>query len=968
MRKALFLGALALGAVACDPDIKQDPPPSAADVGLAEFDPSASPAIVPSPNDLALAQLEDGTSIVAAPINPSSPAAEQEFTREYLNTLNGFPTSAIATTLVKNLDPSTVNTNTVKFIDLYEDVPELTKPATPTIGYREETGHITVIPPQPQGWPKGGRYAVAIIGGANGVKTKEGKPVIGSATWAFASSRNSLVTCDDLTAPNCAPATELIPSIKTDPAERLADQTASALRLELLRRNYSKVLDKFASKFGVNRDDIVVAWTFTVMSRPEATFDLTSATPVVPFPTDLLRDPKTGKIALPVPTEPGLLRNFLSDINNNVDGWSTTAPIITENSATRGVIDNDMQLDMNTVQLGKQLLFLKLTPGGAQPQVKVCLNCASSPKADGTPATGAPQQLQIVPEVPLDPGSQYAVVLLKGPKDVKNAQPVFPTASQALLRLKNPVFANGKSQVAAVPDASAPTLEAARAAMAPFYDMLDARLGIKRKDVLLAWTFTTQNTRAKLAQLDAAPATSGTSDKPLYLVDQSTHLAGLMTANGLDGTHVGSWLVGGYKSPFFLDDATGTYSTSRPKHEDHIPFWMFLPVQAPGAGGYKTVVFGHGLTGNRTNVLAIANKLNEAGYAVVAIDTVFHGERTSCAGITAQAGLRDNSDPPAPIDTPNKACNAGSTCDVTPGSATFGRCVAPATANACDPAANGDLVCGAAGQGVCLDSGKCEGGDFRRGPTGAPMVSGWNFLNLGSLGATRDNFRHHVVDFAQLTRVLASDDLRTRVSALTGGATLNAATVDYVGQSLGGMQGVLSASVSERVRRTALNVPGGDLVDILLTAQDPTLAAQRTGFMQLLGSLGRAPGTPGFDEFIVLARTALDGAAARNYGWYLENSDKAPAERDAFIQYIKGDMVIPNPVTEGLIASANRNSQKTVQTYMATIDPLPADYRHAFLLISVPPTHPQYAFMKSIRDTAQDQVVSFLKTGTAIAP
>ncbi|WP_342377099.1 hypothetical protein NVS55_37590 [Myxococcus stipitatus] len=961
MRKALFLGALALGAVACDPDIKQDPAPGAGDVGLAEFDPSATPAIVPSPNDLAIGKLPDGTNIVQAPINPSAPAAEQEFTREYLNTLNGFPTSVIATTLVKDLDPATVNANTVKFIDVYEDVSVLARPATPTFGYREATGHITVIPPQPQGWPKGGRYAVAIIGGENGVKTKSGKPVIGSATWAFASSREKLVTCDDLTAPDCAPTTELIPSTETDPAKRLADQTRSALRLEQLRRGYSPILDKMSAKFGVNRDDIVVAWTFTIMSRPEATFDITSATPIVPFPNDLLRDPKTGKLALPVPAEPPLLRNFLSDLNNNVDGWSTTAPIITENSATRGVIDNDLQLDMNTVELGKQLLFLKLTPGGNQPQVKICLNCASSPKANGSAADKAPEQLQIIPQVPLDPGSQYAVVLLRGPKELKNAQPVFPTASQALLRLKNPVFANGKSQVSAVPDTSAPTLEAARAAMAPLYDMLEARLNIERKDVLMAWTFTTQSTRTKLAQLNAAPAASGTSDKPLYLVDQTTNLAALMAANGLDGTHIGHWLVGGYKSPFYLDDATGAYNATRAKHEDHIPFWMFLPTQAPDAGGYKTVVFGHGLTGNRTNVLAIANKLNEAGYAVVAIDTVYHGERTSCAGITPQSGL-------GAIDSPDKACATGSTCDVTPGSATFGRCVAPAAANSCDPANNGDLVCNAAGQGVCLDTGKCEGGDFRRGSNGAPVVSGWNFLNLGSLGATRDNFRHHVVDFAQLTRVLASDDMRTRIGNLAGGRTINAATVDYVGQSLGGMQGVLSAAVSERTRRTALNVPGGDLVDILLTAEDPTLSAQRAGFMQLLGSLGRAPGTPGFDEFIVLARTALDGAAARNYGWYLENSDKAPAERDAFIQYIKGDMVVPNPVTEGLIASANRNSTRTVQSYMVTIDPLPPEYRHAFLLISVPPTHPQYAFMKSVRDTAQDQVVSFLKTGTAVAP
>ncbi|MCY1000215.1 hypothetical protein OWM54_24045 [Myxococcus sp. MISCRS1] len=960
MKKALFLGALALGTVACDPEIAQDPAVNPADVQVAEFDPSASPAVVPSPNDLAMGVDANGDPIVNAPVNPNTPAAEQEFTRDYLNTLNGFPTTVIATTVVKNLNPETVNASTVKFINLSAAV---TGPVTPTIGYREATNQITVIPPQPQGWPKGGKYAVVIVGGDKGVKTKDGKSIIGTATWSLASSTLPLVNCPDnnLASDNCTLATELIPSSKRDPAERLADQLNSAKRLEQMRRGYAPLLDLVSAQNGLDRNDLVLAWTFSIMNQPEMTFDPTNS--IIPFPNDLLRVPRTAtapaRLNLPVPPGTGTVQDLIKGLNT-LDGWSTTAPIISENGPTRGIIEADLKVDPATVALGKQVLFVKLTPGGSQPKVKVCINCASSSKRDGSAADPAPQQLQIIPEIPLDPASQYAVVVLRGVKEQAaegaKARAVAVPAAQALMKLASPLFVDGKSQISAVPDATAAAVEPARAAMKPLFDALAAN-GIARKDILLAWAFTTQSTHTVLDSLHKVPA-SPLPDSPVSLVDQTANIIGAMEALSLEHQHVGRALAGTFLSPFLLDDVNGALNPARPQHLDHIPFLLILPATPAPAGGYKTVVFGHGLGGNRTDALAITNKLNEAGYAVAAIDTVFHGERTSCAGITAASGT-------GPITTPDMACSTG-TCDVTPGSATFGRCVAPDTAIACNPVGGGDATCAAAGQGVCLNTGKCEGGDFRRASAGSPpVVSSWNFLNLTNLFATRDNFRHHVLDISQFTRVLASDGLRGMLNQMSEGNYINATTVDYVGQSLGGFQGTLSASVNERMRRVALNVPGGDLVDTLLTSTNPTFAARREGFLSFLESVGRVSGTPGFDEFIVLARTILDPAAPRNYGWYLENFDKAPEGREAFIQYIQGDEVIPNPVTQGLIASANRTgATRTVQSYMAQIDPLPTSARHAFLLI-INAQDPGNAFLRSVRDTAQAQVIQFLNTGTA---
>jgi len=998
MRKVLFLGAFALGASACAPDIAQDPPRSPEDSVVAEFDPTGSPPVVPSPNDLAIVN-----GRVNAPINPQASAAEQEFTRDYVNSLNGFPITVSATTLIRNLNPETVNADTVKLIDVYAGTP-LAKPATPSaIVYNPETQLITIAPPLPGGWPKGGRYAVAIIGGNNGVKTTAGKPVIPSATWAFASSTEPLVTCDDLEAPDCQTATELIPSTVTEPAARLADQTASALRLEQLRRGYAPIIKEISEQFSVKREDIVLLWTFTIMDHPEATFDPGAS--VIPFPNDLLRVPANGAtpahLNLPVPSEPGPAQSLIAGLNT-LDGWSTTAPIVSENSPTHGPLEPGSKLHDVTVRLkvGFQpdaegtpddqkttLRFVKLTnrDSGTEPRVKACFNC--EPVAEGvSPAPNSPQQLQIVPEVPLDESTQYAVVMLRGMKD-ENGRTVAPTAAQALLRMASPLVDDqGKSQLAAVPDALAAQLEPARKGMKPLFDELEAG-GIARKDINLAWAFTTQSTRSILERLNAAP--TQVPANPVYLVDQTATIKATMEDLTLDNDAVGRVFIGAYHSPFLLDDAQGTLNRAAPRI-DRVPFMLFTPADPAPAGGYPVVVFGHGLTGNRTNIVTMANKFNAAGYAVAAIDTVFHGERASCAGVSQASPIFIDEDrdgtPEFYANTPDAACDGSATCDVTPGSPTFGRCVSnnrPACSVAPTPEqVHGDLVCATQGLGRCVApmgsaTGQCEGGDFARpGANQPPYASGNGFLNLVNLFATRDNFRHHVVDFAQLVRALSTDTLNGLLNE-AGVDPLNSAQLSYVGQSLGGIQGALSASVSPVVGLTALNAPGGDLVDILLTATDETFVKYREGFFGTLAAIGRTPGTPEFYEFITLARTILDPASPRNYGRYLENAPSAPANRKAFIQYIEGDMVIPNAVTEGLISAANHplvnaSTPRTVQSYMVPgPSQLPENVRHAFFGIVDPRLDPNSTtslFLKSVRHAAQDQVIQFLKTGTATTP
>jgi hypothetical protein len=977
MKKVLFLGALALGASACDPDIAKDAAPTNP-VVVAEFDPSASPPVVPSPNDLAIVN-----GLVNAPVNPAAPAAEQEFTRDYVNTLNGFPASITVSTTVKNLDPTTVDETTVKILDLYAGTPlSRPVPADILIGYNPDTDRINIL--APSGWPKGGRYAVALVGGPNGLKTMEGNPVIPSATWAFASSQEPLVTCEDLTAPNCRAATELIPATETDPTRRIAQQTATALQLEQLRRGYGPLIDQVSEKFSVNRDDIVLLWTFTVVNQPEATFDLASRT--IPFPNDLVRIPKTdaapARLNLPEPpdapgneTQLALIRGL-----NTLDGWSTTAPIISENGVNTGAIDLGSQLDPTTLKLGETVRFINLKTGAEldADDITVCLNCVSSKPSVYT-GRFVPEQLQFVPKVPLDEQTPYAVVLTRGIKDIKGRL-VAPSASQALARSSAPLMDDkGQSTVAAVPSTLVKDLEDVRKGMKGMYDALEAVKGIKRKDVVLAWAFTTQSTRPVLEQLNAVPAQASIPADPLYMWDETTRVKNSLADQRLESAAIGRAFLGGYVSPYLLTDTTGTLGRANARI-DTLPFMLFVPATAAPEGGYPVVVFGHGLTGNRNDVLKVANTLNANGFAVAAIDTVLHGERTSCAGISP-------TNPAGPFTSANAACNPGSTCDETPNSVTFGRCIATATAATCDPrpapATNstdpaervGDAACAELNQGRCLTTGKCEGGDFRRAPSASdrlrspPLISGWNFLNTANLFATRDNFRHHVVDMAQFSRVLGSDVLRGRLAAYGVGA-LNTSQVDYLGQSLGSLQGTLSASVNPRMRRVALNAAGSSLVDVLLTS--PAFQAQSTAFKKQLSDLGRPEGSPAFDEFVTLARTILDPADARNFAQYLTHAPSQPAGRAAFVQYIENDEVIPNATTALLLSSANRTQPdpNAVQWYMWSLPQLTTfGAKHNFLTVNDPTADAgTAAFLKSIRDAAQGQVAGFLKTGTAQLP
>ena len=951
----------------CAPEIPQDARPAEAIV--VRFDPGAAIPIVPSPNDLA----KDPTSgKLVIPTLPTDSAAQIEFNQDYLAGLNGFPHESTAEVLLSGaLNPDSVTDKTVLALDLAKGGTPVPIAAT-----YDSAKKAIVIPPPIGGWTRGHPYAIALVGGAGGLRGAKNEAVIGSETWLLVSNQTPLVRCDGPT--TCELLVDIIPSNQTDPGDKLKDQLSKARQLEQLRAGLSPLLDAFTA-FGVKRPDIVIAWTFTIVDAGEVTFD--PANQVIPFPNDMVR--VDGRVNLPTPktgqplTPDACKASADAQIQltcglNTLDGFSTLAPLVSENSNALGAV---MQANLDPASLSTAtvgLIALRSDaprPEQTAPKYTPCLNCLSSAGANGTPQV-SPQQLQWKLDVPLDEKTTYVAYVTTEAKDDHGisvvANPVF-----ALLRSVAPLVQNGKASVSVLTDAQAAQLEPIRLGMKLMFDVL-VTAGIPRTSLALAFAFTTQSEASVLDQLHAFPALSGITDQPSFVRDATEPYLAAAAASGIPIDGIDRIYIGAFLTPVAVTGPGGTLDPAQPKPM-RVDFTLAVPKAIAPVTGYPVTIFGHGFTRSRDDGLAIANSLAKAGQATLSTDALFHGERTSCTGSKAVTG--QPTDDAACADPAAQECNED---------ALAGLCVANdiATRNACVPGPAGDTACTLAGQGRCVPeakaplAGKCQNADFKRAAAGAaPVISGWNLFNPTNLFATRDNLRQQVIDLAQLVRVL-----KGQPGAFGGvGPTLDTTKLAYLGQSLGGITGTLFNAVSPDTTNVVLNVPGGALSQLILIA--PSFAAQKQILLDTLAAQGIQPGTPDFDQFIAVTQWILDPADPANMGQRLTHpidiAAGVPApnvNRRALIQFIEGDQTVPNLTSFALISGANRAFAPMTPSFGCAA-PLfcyeftqasdgfdeataPAVSRHGFLL-----QPPSGTMGPALTTKAQMQAATFLATG-----
>jgi hypothetical protein len=224
--------------------------------------------------------------------------------------------------------------------------------------------------------------------------------------------------------------------------------------------------------------------------------------------------------------------------------------------------------------------------------------------------------------------------------------------------------------------------------------------------------------------------------------------------------------AGGYADPEHATvarDAQGKPQIDPTRPTAKIWISIALPQGKMPPAGFPVVLLQHGLGGDRSFLLALADTFAKQGWASVAIEATTFGARAALASSTADNASR--------FAWSKSAAYAGPDGFVDD----------PATATAL-------------------------------------------FGEFLSFGATRDQFRQSVIDLGTLGAVVADPklDLGPLLQAVPG-ARFDAARIGYVGDSFGGILGAMVAAVDPTIRHFVLNVGGGGIVTEVLS-NAPALA------------------------------------------------------------------------------------------------------------------------------------------------
>jgi pimeloyl-ACP methyl ester carboxylesterase len=575
-------------------------------------------------------------------------------------------------------------------------------------------------------------------------------------------------------------------------------------------------------------------YTAPVTLHTIAQFDPTNS--VVPFPTDLLRQGSTD-LTLNIPISSSTPAGEVAVYNalNALDGFSTNAPWTTTFSA---------QLDPSTVVAGQtvHVYQVSLTSQGAvDPTQPVTELPATAYVATLASNTAAGATLAIVPLVPLKQLTSYMAVLTNGITDASGV-PVRQSLIYGFAKRTNPLCVNGATTFPVLTSAEACALEPLRE-LTNLQEAAAATQGVDPADIVLSWTATTQSTtvtmQAVTGLVDAAP------NQNIVVVPIGKTIADLGIPNQQPIADV---YVGAFTLPYYLSapstanpvapltnywtappcgqvatcsalglDPTSTNVTAA----NPLPAWtsnqtvpVLLTVPNAGSGltkpasGWPVVIYQHGITRNRTDMLAIAGALTQAGYAVIAIDLPLHG-------------LTD----PTNLFYDNQLLAGSPAAGLITGERTF------------------DL-------------------GTQNPQTGAlapPIASsGTYFINLTSLRTSRDNLREGVADLLSLRSSLPY------VRGTDGTPLFDTARVGFAGQSLGSIEGTtfmsLASTPNTAVQNALLNVPGGGITGLLLGS--PSFAPLIVGG---LAQAGITPGTSAFNTFLVATQTVIDSGDPINY-------------------------------------------------------------------------------------------------------
>ena len=589
---------------------------------------------------------------------------------------------------------------------------------------------------------------------------------------------------------------------------------------------------------------------------PQALFNPADASQV-PFPNNLLfAGSADGTLNVPIAeTADQSLANPTVALNQ-LDGFSTVAPIVTPVSET---------LNPETLVLGDTVRVFEVTavPAPAEARSAITGSIAEITDPRLLSVSEVNNQLVLIPIVPLKPLTSYMVVLTDGIQDMQG-DPLQRSFIYGLLQgddelgnqdLEDQLAEGSLDETEAMAAmetlATLAALEGLRGIVGSHSQVLNGQLGIDPANVVLTWVFTTQSTRDVL---QAVKDISAPSALTLASASQSTADIGLagnadifigaldlpyyQTALGEDGNPLpvlnGFWQNAAGNVPGASAADSGPDYTPVITTDVRVPVIMTVPNDSVPAGaqmppdGWPVTIFQHGITGNRSQMLAIADAMASAGRAVIAIDMPLHG-------IT---------DSDSPLSAGNNPFG--------PAERTFDLDV-----SGTDP----------------------DTGIPTTGPDGETDSSGTHFINLSNLANSRDNLRQAVADLFVLSASLSS--------AQVEGVTLDVNDLTFVGHSLGGIVGTTLLSYDNTFHTATLAMPGSGIAQLLANSESfgPVINLG-------LAINGVETGSAEFNQFLSVAQALVDSGDPVNHAQTLAASGST---RIHLIEVI-GDQVIPNSV------------------------------------------------------------------------
>jgi hypothetical protein len=383
-------------------------------------------------------------------------------------------------------------------------------------------------------------------------------------------------------------------------------------------------------------------------------------------------------------------------------------------------------------------------------------------------------------------------------------------------------------------------------AVGPVLDKGVNLLGLATENIMAAWSLTTQSI-SDVIEAVALQADSQTTD----LVH-----TGLNT-NDIDETLAGvaDIIVGTTETPYYqskLNPYGSTWLTTEgippnrfdptpvPTETLTIPLLVTLPNTNSGMtkpdDGWPVIIYMHGISGNRTSAIALADSMATAGFVVVAIDHTLHG-----------------------VTDPNDLFFQG------PGN--------PSAFN----------IFGDNERHFYLDD--YDNTTGIEGPDGifdnGIQLPGYMVLDPLSV---RDTLRQTSADLIHLTLTIPTMDLDGDLLP-----DLDGSRIHYIGLSWSALQGPLFLGIDNHITTATLSSPGGTWSDLLT---DPESLTFGTPLLERLAGLGIVYGSKEFDIWMRDWQNVLDPVDSLNF-------TAATAEMHPLhIIEILGDTVIPNAATE----------------------------------------------------------------------